>query len=405
MSGLRKRRDIQELIDDKDRTDLDNLIRAFIGIQKLPPNEPYSFEKIAGYHGAPFRGAGWGNAQWWGGYCNHGNVLFPTWHRAYLLRLEEALQSVEGCGNVSLPYWNQLRPPTACEEGNESSLGKVIPDLFLQPKYRYTDGTEVDNPLFSYKFQKTINDNLIPTTNDDPTDYSKYLIRPKDTPTVRYPFSASWDEAHSAGTKQHNEEMTELGIDVTNQYLQNNVITWLETKRPINDQGKVIYAGLKDKYIQTLEAPNYTVFSNTTSAQQWNQSNADDNSDGFVAVVPLESPHNGMHLAIGGFEIPEKSYNTQIPDANGDMGVNETAAFDPIFYFHHCWIDLLFWQWQRLHKSTEYLEIMEEYPGTNSVDSQGPTPGVAGNTWLTMSSPLAPFKYRNNDDGYVTSNV
>jgi tyrosinase len=42
-------------------------------------------------------------------------------------------------------------------------------------------------------------------------------------------------------------------------------------------------------------------------------------------------------------------------------------------------------------KSTEALEIIENYPGTNSVDNQGPTPGVAGGTWLTLDSPLQPF--------------
>ena len=52
---------------------------------------------LGGYHGEPFRGAGWGSSPYWGGYCNHGNVLFPTWHRVYVLKLEEALQSMPGC--------------------------------------------------------------------------------------------------------------------------------------------------------------------------------------------------------------------------------------------------------------------------------------------------------------------
>jgi hypothetical protein len=32
----------------------------------------------------------------------------PTWHRMYLPRLEEALQSVSGCEDVMLPYWQGL---------------------------------------------------------------------------------------------------------------------------------------------------------------------------------------------------------------------------------------------------------------------------------------------------------
>jgi tyrosinase len=56
---------------------LEDLIRALKGIQELPPDDPNSFFVIGGYHCEPFRGAGWGNPAWWGGFCNHGNVLFP----------------------------------------------------------------------------------------------------------------------------------------------------------------------------------------------------------------------------------------------------------------------------------------------------------------------------------------
>jgi tyrosinase len=66
-------------------------MRAWKGIKEKDPNDPNSFFFIAGLHGAPFRGEGATDSRWWGGYCNHGNVLFLTWHRAYLLTLERAL--------------------------------------------------------------------------------------------------------------------------------------------------------------------------------------------------------------------------------------------------------------------------------------------------------------------------
>ncbi|KAF9368912.1 hypothetical protein CPC16_004939, partial [Podila verticillata] len=85
--------------------EMDNLVEAFSAIQGLHHDDPNSFFVIAGYHGQPFRGAGYANPSWWGGYCNHGNVLFPTWHRAYVRRLERALQSqVPG---VAMPYWDE----------------------------------------------------------------------------------------------------------------------------------------------------------------------------------------------------------------------------------------------------------------------------------------------------------
>ena len=50
------------------------------------------------------------------------------------------------------------------------------------------------------------------------------------------------------------------------------------------------------------------------------------------------------------------------------------------------------------------LSLIENYPGTNSVDSQGPTPGVAGGTWLTLDSPLYPFKSPFKPTAWATSN-
>lgn len=59
-------------------------------------DDPTSFFQVGGIHGLPF--APWdgddndnddqvGNNQW-GGYCTHGSVLFPTWHRPYVLLYE-----------------------------------------------------------------------------------------------------------------------------------------------------------------------------------------------------------------------------------------------------------------------------------------------------------------------------
>lgn len=76
MSQLRVRRSFRELekehfqSQDKSKpSELEILIRAFRKIQDVDPSSFNSFFTIAGYHGEPFRGAGWGsgNAGWWGG--------------------------------------------------------------------------------------------------------------------------------------------------------------------------------------------------------------------------------------------------------------------------------------------------------------------------------------------------
>ena len=382
-SNIRVRRSIVDILNDHSKgitEPLDKLVRAWDGIQKLPPDHDNSFFKIAGYHGEPFRGAGWGNAAWWGGFCNHGNVLFPTWHRAYLLRLEDALRSIDGCGDVTLPYWNEV--------GLETLSGGV-PRIFLDTEYTFSDSKKtIRNPLHSYVFQKSIFDNLSQIPD---ADYSK----PAEYQTVRYPFSGLvGTEKDSKKTKAYNEELTKRGKAVTDKMLNDNVSSWLN-ESITNSDGNTILTRTSWKYRQCLHAENYTVFSNTTSATQWNQDKFGIKNAGLRSdvTVPLESPHNDIHLAVGGFSLPNSSSvdSPGAADANGDMGENNTASFDPIFYFHHCFIDKVFWTWQQIKNSTDKLEIIDKYPGTNSIDSQGPTPGVPGNAWLTMKTPLDPF--------------
>jgi len=361
-------------------TETDCLIRAFHGIQNLPPEDPNSFFAIAAFHGQPFRGPGYSSKDWWGGYCHHGNVLFPLWHRAYVLRLEAALRTIPTCESLSMPYWNQMR----------TEKTKVIPDIFVQRKYNL-DGQVIENPLYSYKFQRGFFDNLSRTNEDTKVDFSK----PKGYETVRHPYSGLMGLPDIQRTRQHNETISQKGNkDIAGQ-LDENVKEWLEGNIQIaglsprlSEESNV--TGMREKYMHSLQAPNYTVFSNTASAAKWNDDNFGHLTDVQTPalVVSIETPHNGVHLAVGGFDPPGRPVGSK---ASGDMGENDTASFDPLFFFHHTFIDKVFWSWQVLHRSTESLEFISEYPGTNSVDSQGPTPGTLAGSWITVNSPLRPF--------------
>ena len=380
---LRVRRSLQDLQDDYakgTKKPLEDLMRAWKGIKELPPDNPRSFFMLGGFHGEPFRGAGWGNAAYWGGWCQHGNILFPPWHRAYLVKLEEALQSIPECGDVMMPYW---------DETSDESAKNGVPSALTQETF-VLDGATIKNPLRSFMLPRNITDEIgAIDANNNPANYSK----PMGYETVRYPLSGlvGTDEDKAATTK-HNalypiyaEQVAQLNL---------NVRTWLNWQVVV--KGKVVEStkvNVRDKYKSCLDAPNYTVFSNTTSAQQWNDERL---GTGAPMVVPLESPHNSIHLAVGGIDVP--SYDrAPIEGANGDMGENDTAALDPIFYFHHCFVDRVFWLWQKKHGFTDQLDVIEEYPGTNSVDSQGPTPGTMPNSWLTLDSPLNPFKKKLAD--------
>jgi tyrosinase len=389
---------------------MQKLLWAFHKLQLADTKSWNSFFQISGFHGMPFRGAGWGNPAWWGGYCNHGNVLFPTWHRAYLISIENSLRQVSGCDDIALPYWDEIGG-----DALRHGLPRIFLDSTVDIPYSVTgkdgDGFEtIDNPLRSYKFQDGVWDNLNPIPD---ADYSK----PRNYETKRYPFSGLVSGGDGPATEQHNKLVANLKDPGTDDLLNQNVVNWLTSEVIINSDGKKIRANTRYKYEQCLSAPSYTVFSNTTSATQYNEDifyntpeNTTESTDQILPAVSLESPHNDMHLAIGGFAIPGQGNVDPIIGANGDMGENDTAAFDPIFYFHHCFVDKVFWDWQRKWdsalQSRKQLVIDVGYPGTNSVDAQGPTPGVAGNVWLTMESPLAPFTKDDTQNGKpLTSNV
>jgi len=253
----------------------------------------------------------------------------------------------------------------------------------------------VRNPLFSYTLPKDLSD-----SKDDGNRYDK----PKGYTTVRYPLSGLvGTETDRELTTLYNNTFPEASrTDILNA----NVWSWLnpgaiipEKNAPLGDTFS-IGARLK----MCMDIPNYTYFSNTTSASQY----CNDYGQGKKHyIVPLESPHNAMHLAIGGF-YQENVYSGDPEtglDANGDMGENNTAGIDPIFWFHHTFIDYTFWTWQRRWNKTARgsLEFEFGYPGTNTADVAGtvPSAGQASNVPLDQDSPLYPFK--KSDGSFYTS--
>jgi len=200
---VRIRRSLKELQDDYENgitEPLENLWQAWRAIEALPARDPHSFFTLGGYHGEPLRGAGRTDPKYWGGYCNHGNVLFPTWHRVYLLKLEEALQSVDGCQDVMLPYW---------DETSEDSLNHGIP-WALTRKHVLLEGKTVDNPPRSFRFNASTVDRI----TGENSEYSK----PAGYRTVRYPLSGlvGTCEAEEA-TKTHNAKYSGEVVDAASQ--------------------------------------------------------------------------------------------------------------------------------------------------------------------------------------------
>ena len=93
-AAARIRKDVNSL----SAAELATLKTAFEGILARDPSDPNSYFAQAGIHWLPDR------------FCQHHVPAYNPWHRAYLLGFENALRSVPGCENVTLPYWDITTP-------------------------------------------------------------------------------------------------------------------------------------------------------------------------------------------------------------------------------------------------------------------------------------------------------
>jgi tyrosinase len=78
--------------------EIQTLQTAFTELMKRDPSEVNSYFALAGIHGLPQR------------WCLHHENRYNPWHRVYLKLFEDALRSVPGCQDVTMPYWDIETP-------------------------------------------------------------------------------------------------------------------------------------------------------------------------------------------------------------------------------------------------------------------------------------------------------
>lgn len=170
--------------------------------------------------------------------------------------------------------------------------GNNFPDVVAQNPITInaqTGSKTIANPLFSYKFASTAN--LV---------YTPFKSWQH---TLRYPTSDA-----STGTSQDAKAVSAF----------NN-----------------IRASLQDQVYQLM----------TTCSDYLHFSNDDAGSSSTSCSNSLEGIHNTIHTTCGGQ--PSTSVKTV-----GHMYYLSEAAFDPVFWLHHCNVDRLFALWQTLHPSS-----------------------------------------------------
>ena len=299
-----------------------------------------------------------------------------------------SLQAAVPDGDVMLPYW---------DETSEENLQSGLPPLLLQKTVTIDGNPNVPNPLLNFTLPEAI---PMPPEGDNPDSSAQYYIKPQGYTTVRYPYSGIVNPTDAKETADKHNDGINADPDTL---LVENVKYWLTTGGPGYNLPHV-YNSIYDEFKGSLDLSSYNKFSNTSSSGS-NQS-------------CLEQAHNEIHLSVGGFSQPfvEADGSVKVDDdgnvmyfgliggANGDMGENETAAFDPCFFMHHCNVDRMFWVWQKKWGQTESITL-DNTPGDAGLtpDAQGPTPYQTPGQALDFQTALHPYTDSETGDNKTSS--
>ncbi|KAG5799174.1 hypothetical protein H9Q69_001806 [Fusarium xylarioides] len=306
------------------------------GMENLPWPTPegYSFKaggedlkmswfQMTGIHGLPLRP--WDKVGTRGWYCTHSQPNFGTWHRPYLAMMEQTLfrqvanvaerfsksdipeeqkkKYLAAAKQFRLPYWDYYRPRSYTKTtfpGVTNPDGTATapfdwgaPQIFTLPKVmvrRLPDNELVPmaNPFFQFKFS----DEQYQTVAEG-EEIPEILASIKET--VRYGGS--------------DEKATKSMNDMLNGVRE--------------DEIRICLAMIQDEVYR-----NFRTFSTNK-------------------VMPLkDQPGAPLERASGSIEGFHGQYHFIIGGDGGHMDFIEMAAFDPIFWMHHCQIDRLFAVWQ-----------------------------------------------------------
>ncbi|CAG7929405.1 unnamed protein product [Penicillium olsonii] len=342
---------------------VDLFILALARLQKLDPKERISYFQIAGIHGQPF--ARWDDPSpepMKNGYCFHSHVIFPIWHRPYVFLFEHVLYDImvndiipqfpedrqdgwrEQAESWRLPFWDWAR------NGRVPDLAKYPTTTVPKPE----GGTvRIDNPLFQFRMptDQPMRSEGVGTENtwQDDAEQEDYKNFGNAIGTSRWP-----DE----DDQNPNSEGWRHGV-VNNR----KVADAFNSHEGYNDKN---HGPAAEMVYRLLTVPmDYTTFAST------NPTSKDQNVE---EDLNIEYIHNNIHGWAG--------------DA-GHMGNVPVAAFDPLFFLHHCNIDRLFAIWQALNPD----KWLDNVHGDNATirDSHGKEQAVNDLT------PLQPF--RKDEDG------
>ncbi|CAE6466124.1 unnamed protein product [Rhizoctonia solani] len=359
-----------------------------------------SFQEIAGIHGMPYvpwlgdPDEGRQNARGpWLGYCNHGSILFPNWHRPYLMLLEQIISDV-GYG-IASTFASKEQDPREAEAWMKAAAELRFP--FWDWTHRRTGEEGVPDILKTPEIELEVPPG-VPTTYENVLAYYR-LNHPVDGFNNRWRTNRVYKESARAYFREWDRTYrhpNSQAVSVTEDYAAINALlkdgnpdrlgTWANLT---NDVSGMFVFPLDIAPDERANA--WDEFSNTAfQSGHRNLARPQEINSPYVwNATPIEQSHNLVHLVLGGI---------------GHMGDNDTAGFDPIFFLHHCNVDRLLAFWEHIYP--DYVAGTEGFLNPDGITRTPFTQG--GGTWIETNnqvvddrSPLPPF--RNAGYAYWTS--
>ncbi|KAL7936597.1 hypothetical protein V8C35DRAFT_295919 [Trichoderma chlorosporum] len=391
IKGLPLRREITEVANpqtEEQRKQWTLFVLALEQFKSMSVQDRLSYFQIAGIHSSPE--TPWdedrkhenGPGQYI--YCSHNTIGFPTWHRIYMLLFEQRIWEIMteiingGSLNIDesskaewiqaattwrLPYWDWARK-------QHYNNNFAVPNLFTRDTVTIwlPNGVEQNNypnPFWSFQNPEVYeNGNPRPFGHMPPgkTEYnisnagSGEFIKPWAEPSATSRYGIT-----SHGQYYHGLE----GINnftAANQALANDhQFPFLESSGTLSD---AVNRLLSSSFVTTWEK-----FAST----KWHENSPSNQPTSYLSV---ETIHNTVHNLTGG---------SNLKTGLGHMADVPVAAFDPLFWLHHCQVDRLVAIWQALNWELWWTD-------------ESPTCDVQ------ETDPLKPF-HVNEEGGYWTSNM
>ncbi|KAH7441982.1 hypothetical protein KP509_03G065100 [Ceratopteris richardii] len=353
----------------------DVFLMAFAAVQALDHTDKWSYYQIAGIHGLPHEpydnveSEDWDpkNPEWWGGYCHHGSPLFPTWHRPHVMLLEQSIirqaklfattlsEKAEKDAVLALaddlrfPYW---------DSANQSTRLLGLPEVFMTTDvallypWKSISDTTIPNPLKSFVLPVNLGKVFSSSDVYNPTAKPHYKVPP--TGTIFTPMNYP--------TVRHVNEAYQSQPDKLNVTL-------------IRSANSTLVEGVHAVFQHNQWLP----FSN----HYWSEETHGDGSQ-YGHYSSIELVHDSVHGYVGG--------------SGGHLAHLEVAAFDPIFFFHHCNVDRLVALWQYCYPNSwipsEALQLNNDGTYTQHPESE-----------VNENTPLTPFRVSASDaNKFATSN-